>query len=172
MAELTSMERLQPSLLDRLSDDAREQAQEPREERVLSMRNLRQAVLRDLSWLLNSTSLGSVQDMAGYPLTARSVLNFGLPDLSGRTATGLDMPALARRIRQVIEAFEPRIMHGTVRVTPLPSASEQCSPNQVTFEIYGELWGQPLPERLYLKTELDLEAGEMTLYDINAGGAR
>ena len=48
MAELTSLERLQPSLLDRLSDDDTEQAIEPRDQRILSMRGLRKAVLRDL----------------------------------------------------------------------------------------------------------------------------
>ncbi|MHC6226202.1 type VI secretion system baseplate subunit TssE [Pseudomonas sp. X10] len=172
MAELTSRERLQPSLLDRLSDDAREQTQELREQRVLSMRNLRRAVLRDLGWLLNSTNLGSVQELGGYPLARRSVLNFGLPDLSGKTITGLDPQALARRIHQVIEDFEPRILRDSIRVTLLPVVSEQGSPNQVAFEIHGELWGQPLPERLYLKTELDLEAGEVKLYDIDFGGAR
>ncbi|WP_054895423.1 MULTISPECIES: type VI secretion system baseplate subunit TssE [unclassified Pseudomonas] len=172
MAELTSSERLQPSLLDRLSDDARDQSHEPREQRVLSMRALRKAVLRDLGWLLNSTSLGSVQDLTAYPLAARSVLNFGLPDLSGKTVTGLDPQALARRIEQVIVDFEPRILPASVRVTPLARDREQASPNQVAFEIHGELWGQPLPERLYLKTELDLEAGDVKLYDIDAGGVR
>ena len=56
MGELTSRERLQPSLLDRLSDDDREQVVEPRDKRVLSMRDLRKAVLRDLGWLLFSRS--------------------------------------------------------------------------------------------------------------------
>nr|WP_314577911.1 type VI secretion system baseplate subunit TssE [uncultured Pseudomonas sp.] len=172
MAELTSSERLQPSLLDRLTDDAREQTQEPRDQRVLSMRSLRKAVLRDLGWLLNSTSLGSVQDLTAYPLATRSVLNFGLPDLSGKTAAGLDPVELGRRIRQAIEDFEPRILRDSVRVTPLPQGGAHASPNQVAFEIHGELWGQPLPERLYLKTELDLEAGDVKLYDIESGGSR
>jgi type VI secretion system protein ImpF len=37
------------------------------------------------------------------------------------------------------------------------------------FEVHGQLWGQPLPERLYLKTELDLELGEIRVYDEDAG---
>ena len=46
MAELTTSERLQPSLLDRLTDDHPEVAHESRERRVMSMRQLRAAVLR------------------------------------------------------------------------------------------------------------------------------
>ncbi len=172
MAELTSKERLQPSLLDRLTDDERGELQESRDQRVLSMRSLRKAVLRDLSWLLNSTSLGCVQDLTAYPLTTRSVLNFGLPDLSGKTAAGLDPLELGRRICQAIEDFEPRIVRGSLRVTPASIPGAHASSNQVAFEIQGELWSQPLPERLYLKTELDLEGGHVRLYDIDAGGSR
>ena len=53
MAELTQKERLQPSLLDRLTDDEPPTQQESREKRVLSMHKLRLFVLRDISWLLN-----------------------------------------------------------------------------------------------------------------------
>jgi len=168
MAELTSKERLQPSLLDRLTDDARQERQESRDKRVLSMRGLRKAVLRDLGWLLNSTSLGSVQPLDAYPLAAQSVLNFGLPDLAGRTATGLDRGELGRRIRQAIWDFEPRILRDSVQVVPLLQNGANTSPNHVAFEIHGQLWGQPLPERLYLKTELDLEAGDVRVFDLES----
>ena len=53
MAELTTQERLQPSLLDRLTDDEPGSRSEGRDKRVMSMRQLRAAVLRDLEWLLN-----------------------------------------------------------------------------------------------------------------------
>ncbi len=48
MAELTPQERLQPSLLDRLTDDRPQETRESRERRVLSMRQLRASVMRDL----------------------------------------------------------------------------------------------------------------------------
>ena len=165
-------ERLQPSLLDRLSDDDTAQAVEPRDLRVLSMRNLRKAVLRDLGWLLNSTSLGSLRDLGGYPLASQSVLNFGLQDLTGKTAAGLDQDDLGRRICQAIWDFEPRILRDSVCVTPITPTALSTSPNQMAFEIHGELWGHPLPERLYLKTVLDLEAGEATVFDTQTRDAR
>jgi type VI secretion system protein ImpF len=172
MAELLSTERLQPALLDRLTDDEPQAALESRDKRVLSMRGLRRAVLRDLGWLLNSTNLAATQALDDTPLVAQSVLNFGLPDLTGKTASGLDRAALARRIRQAIWDYEPRILRDSVRVVALPPGQRGAAPNQVMFEIHGELWGQPLPERLYLKTELDLEIGELRLFDMEAGSAR
>ena len=172
MAELLSRERLQPSLLDRLSDDDRQARVESRDKRVLSMRGLRRAVLRDLGWLLNTVGLGALQALDGHPLVSQSVLNFGLPDLAGKTASGLDRAALARRIRQAIWDFEPRILRDTVRVVALAPGGAGMAPNQVAFEIHGELWGQPLPERLYVKTELDLELGEIRLFDMEAGASQ
>jgi type VI secretion system protein ImpF len=84
MAELTPKERLQPSLLDRLTDNEPDKQQEAREKRVLSMRKLRESVQRDLAWLLNSGNLETVQDLDDYPLVSHSVINYGLPDLAGR----------------------------------------------------------------------------------------
>jgi len=168
MAELSAKEKLQPSLLDRLTDDEAGNTQEARDKRVLSMRGLRKAVLRDLSWLFNTTGLASVQDLKNYPLVAQSVINFGFPDLSGKTASGLDLAEVERRMRQAIWDFEPRILRDTVRIRASTADDAVGAPNRVTFEVHGELWGQPLPERLYLKTELDLEIGEIRVFDNDA----
>ena len=165
MAELAARERLQPSLLDRLTDDDAANAQEPRDKRVLGMRGLRRAVLRDLGWLFNATGLAALQDLDACPLAAQSVLNFGFTDLSGKTASGLDADAIARRLRQAIWDFEPRVLRDTVQVLVMTGGA-----NQLVFEVHGQLWGQPLPERLYLKTELDLELGEIRVYDEDARG--
>src|SRR6185436_62176 len=100
MAELTPTERLQPSLLDRLTDDEPAQQQESRNRRVLSIQKLRESVQRDVAWLLNTTNLAE-RDLADrYPHVARSVVNFGLPDLAGLTASAIDVPELESLVRQ------------------------------------------------------------------------
>ena len=50
-------DRLQPALLDRLRDDDPASKVEPIEARVMSRGRLREAVLRDLSWLFNCARL-------------------------------------------------------------------------------------------------------------------
>lgn len=160
MAELTQQERLQPSLLDRLTDDEPDVLQESRDKRVLSMRRLRESVLRDLGWLLNASRLDTLQDLSEYPFVARSVLNYGIPDIAGLTASGLDVASLARAVREAILDYEPRILRHTLKVTAR-TLPEQMSHNALSFDIEGELWAQPVPLRIYLKTELDLEIGEV-----------
>ncbi|WP_118178757.1 type VI secretion system baseplate subunit TssE [Paraburkholderia phosphatilytica] len=170
MAELTARDRLQPSLLDRLTDLEPEAQQESRERRVLSMRALRQSVQRDLAWLLNANGLGSVQDLKGYPYVQTSVINFGFPDIAGKTASGVDRLQLERLIREAIWAFEPRILRDTVRVTSVQAEETTGRHNTVSFIVEGDLWAQPYPERLYLRTELDLDAAEVRVID--QGGVR
>lgn len=160
MAELTHKERLQPSLLDRLIDNEREKTQESREQRVFSMTRLRDAALRDLAWLLNTTNLAAGQDLSAYPEVGSSVLNYGLPDLSGMTVVGTDVSMLERALRQAISDFEPRILRHTLSVR-LEANETQMSHNAMTFLIEGELWAQPVPLRLYLRTEIDLDVGDV-----------
>jgi type VI secretion system protein ImpF len=42
---------------------------------------------------------------------------------------------------------------------------ESMNSNSVVFEIEGELWAQPVPLRVFLKTELDLETGDVQIAD-------
>jgi type VI secretion system protein ImpF len=159
MAELTQKERLQPSLLDRLADDDPRQTGESREQRVLSLRQLRESILRDLAWLLNTENLESVHDLDGLPDVRNSVLNFGIPTMAGSTASGTRTDELERTIRTAILAFEPRLLADTVEVHA--TAIDQMNRQALTIEIEAEMWAQPVPLRMFLRTELDLETGEV-----------
>jgi type VI secretion system protein ImpF len=158
MAELTPKERLQPSLLDRLTDDEPGKQRETREKRVLSPRQLKQSVIRDLEWLLNAADLASVQDLSAYPHAVDSVINYGLPDLAGKNVSGLEIGALERTLRRAILRFEPRILRNSLRIRVIVD-EQHMSHNALRFDIEGELWGQPMPQQLFLKTEVDLETG-------------
>lgn len=161
MAELTPAERLQPSLLDRLTDDEPDQSQESRDKRVLSLSRLRECVLRDLGWLLNASSLPMSMNIERYPFAARSTINYGLPALAGMVAQGLDIRLLEKILRQVLIDFEPRILGHSLRVRA--SLGESMGHNALMFEIEGDLWAQPLPLQLYLRTEIDLESGQVRI---------
>lgn len=165
MAELTTKERLQPSLLDRLTDQAPDYIQESREQRVLSFRQLKTSVLRDLSWLLNTTALEAIEDLDDYPYVSHSVVNYGIPALSGSNLSNVNVQKLQRQVKQVIIDFEPRIMANTLKVELIVN-EQQMSNVAVCFKIEGDLWAQPLPIRLYIRSDLDLETGEVTVKDL------
>lgn len=165
MAELTPKERLQPSLLDRLVDNEPERKTESRDLRVLSPQRLRESVRRDLTWLFNSVHLAAVQDLTAFPDAERSTVNYGLPDLSGKPASGVHAPALEKLIRRAIWEFEPRLVKDSVRVK-LVQDQQTFGPNALCLLIEAELWAQPLPLRLFLRTDLNLETGEVVVSDV------
>lgn len=165
MPELSHKERLQPSLLDRLTDDEPEARVESRDNRVLSQEKLRASVLRDLTWLFNTTQMSALVDLSAYPETAKSVLNFGMPDLAGHTLSSIDVPKLEQLLRQAIWNFEPRLIQRSLRVA-LTVDESQMSHNSMSFVIEAELWAQPLPLQLYLRTEIDFEDGDVRVAEL------
>jgi type VI secretion system protein ImpF len=162
MAELTQQERLQPSLLDRLVDDRRHEAAESRDARAISPARLRECVMRDLSWLLNCSRHWHEDALQAYPHVAGSVLNYGIPDLAGSLLAGLDVVELQNRIRAAIVAFEPRLSAGSLQVTAKVDTG-RMDRLSLSFAIDSEMWAQPLPLSLYLRTEVDLETGRFTV---------
>jgi type VI secretion system protein ImpF len=158
MAEpITPLDKLQPCLLDRLIDDEPDKREERRNQRIISLKNYKAGVLRDLDWLLNAVghfpdeSVGELT-FADYEEAYRSVLNFGMRQLYGRLAP--DVGQIEKELLAALVVFEPRIHPSTLQV------KATIKRNLLFFEITGELWANPMPEKLFIQTQLDLESGE------------
>lgn len=168
MAELSPTERLQPCLLDRLTDQQPAAAVEGRDQRVMSLRQIRASVLRDLGWLLNTAQRLSAEEAPDTPDVLTSVVNYGVPDLAGVTPSDLNLAKLEREVERAILAYEPRILPDTLRVRAIVDHRSMSSA-ALSFEIRGDLWSQPVPDPLYLKTELDLETGVVRVEEKTRG---
>jgi len=91
MPELAVVEKLQPCLLDRLTDDEPNNPQESRAQRVITLQRYRQGVLRDLQWLLSASAhlpqegaaAGHIED---FPDANRSVKFWDAPFIRGDDA--------------------------------------------------------------------------------------
>jgi len=154
-------DRIQPCLFDRLIDENPGTKLDSRSERIISLQRYREGVLRDLSLLLNAKSRDQDDEIAEFADVAASGLNFGIPDVCGKLSVSLDLTEVERQISQAIQRFEPRIIPKTLKVRAISAPG--LSANVLTFEIRGDLWASPMPEQLFLRTEIDLETGESTL---------
>ena len=94
---------------------------------------------------------------------ATSVVNYGVPDLTGMTASGVGAVALERDILRALQNFEPRLERRSLSVRLV--SGDESSPNVLSLEIRGQVIANPLPEGLYLKTSLDLETGQINIKD-------
>lgn len=163
MAKLRSMDRLQPCLLNRLTDDEPEVKKESRDRRVISMNRYRKAILYDLAHILNSRAHPLGANIYEFSDASKSVINYGVRDICGMTASSLSPVDLESQVQQAVQFFEPRILSNSLSVRMVPSNSE--GDRSISFEIEGELWAQPLPDHLYVKTEVDIETGHYEFRD-------
>ena len=162
MAE-SNRDRINPSLLDRLTDEG------PGRGSSTSLSELRRSVLRDLTWLFNTTQLFDAESAEAWPQVRNSVLNYGLPALAGSHASSLDINRLERALRQAIVDFEPRILPDSVTVKADLERESLDHHNVVSLHIAGLLWAQPVPIELLLRTQLDLESGQTRVEETTAG---
>lgn len=153
------MAKLQPSLLDRLTDHHPDKEKESASQRQLSQQEYKAAVIRDLGWLLNTASLGSLVDLEEFPAVRESVLNYGMPDVSGNTAASVDTRGMESALKKAIYSFEPRIIPNSLQLN-VHSDPDDMSHNSLEFEIAGVVFEQPMPFQIALKSRLDLESGD------------
>lgn len=176
MAAFGAQDRLQPSLLDRLTDHDPASRVEPLEARVLSRRQLREAVLRDLSWLFNAVceepDVGNRNDpertalWKSVPQACDSVLNFGILPLTGQTMSIHNFPLIEAQLRQAILRFEPRLDAKTVEVRITNDLSTGLRPTSLRLTIKGQLWNQPVPLELLLSADVDVDTGQAAIRDL------
>ncbi|MEO7701856.1 MAG: type VI secretion system baseplate subunit TssE [Opitutus sp.] len=164
MAELASIDRLQPCLLDRLTDDQPAVQVEGRAQRVVSAARFRDGVLRDLRWIFNSQRHLESEGLADFPHVNRSVFNYGLRDFAGLFSERGDIREVEREIVETLLFFEPRIIRRSLQVKVYrdEEIGSQRNPHRINLQITADLWAQPVPEKFFAKTVIDLETGDCT----------
>ena len=161
MADKTIDDRLQPSLLDRLTDEEPDSRTESRDTRVIDIRRLREILKRDLAWLLNTNNQEAVIDREKYPNAFRSVVNYGVSPVAGGSSSSRKAQLIRAAIVQAVREFEPRIRPESLEVKLRDQ--ESASQMSVFFDIHGDMWAQPLPLELFLRSEVDLMTGHVNL---------
>lgn len=162
MADLISIDRLQPCLLDRLFDDEPRRRSESREEKVISVKQFREGVKRDIEWLLNSNS--RFYDLEDDKKEVRSsVLNYGIRDFTGLSSENLRLRTLEKVIRDSLTVYEPRLIADELKVTAINTRFESDKVNALSFEISGKIWAEPLPQDFVLRTDVALDTGMISV---------
>ncbi|MCY1431830.1 type VI secretion system lysozyme-like protein [compost metagenome] len=144
-------------------DDAPEQGREAAGQFLVSERLYRESVLRDLRWLFNTSSAASLIDFNRMRLLRESVLNYGIQPLAGRRMSEIEWHSVEFEIHQAITAFEPRILADSLEVRCIPSEEALSHHNLLALQIRGLLWSVPYPLEFLLRSEIDLESGQVNL---------
>ena len=154
------------SVLERLIDRDLGYGSEAAPTRAQSVRLLRASVRRDLEWLLNTRR---TPEAAGeeFPEVAKSVHNYGIPDLNALNwQSSRDRTRLARVVQEALHIFEPRLRG--IQVVPLEPVAG--SPHVMRFQIDGLLEMDPAPEHISFDTTLQLSSGEYQVKGDSSAG--
>lgn len=158
-------DKMQPSLLDRLTDNAPDKAAEPVNSNLVSHSALRRHVLRDLQWLFNTVNNEAQQDLSGFAEVRRSVVNFGVAPLAGKRMSDIEWQDIQRKLSDAILHFEPRILPQGLQVRCISDTQSLDLHNVLSIEIKGRLWCVPYPLEFLFRTDVDLENGHFELKD-------
>jgi type VI secretion system protein ImpF len=161
MAVPRRLEVLRHSVVDRLVGD--DEGPPRGGDLRIGVDDVRRVIRRDLEWLLNSRLVAD-ETLAGYEEASRSILGYGLLDLSGySTSSGRDNQAICDMITKAVRAFEPRLAKRTVKVEFVPSTD--VADSQMHFRISGTIQLDPIVDRVTFDTALDRASGSVTVQE-------
>lgn len=121
---------------------------------------MRATVRRELAWLLNTTNLASAVDLEAYPHVQTSVLNYGVPDMAGRSQTHRAIMQRARDIRAALMTFEPRLDETSLSVEAADMIERE---NAITFIIKADITSAVNAMPVVLRTDLDIDSAAVTV---------
>lgn len=143
--------RVQAPLLDRLIDDAPDQARDPTISAADSMVALRNSVRRDLEALLNARRRWRSWPTHMTELTT-SPIGYGLPDFaSGAFGDAQRREELRLEIEDTIRRFEPRFLSVRVHLVDTQNRLETT----LRLRIDAVLSAEPAPEAVTFDTLVD-----------------
>jgi type VI secretion system protein ImpF len=155
MAKLRPEQRLLPSVLDRLLDNNPGFQRDPVLAPQQLLRDLKQAVRRDLENLLN-TRRRCLPWPPELKELEQSLVNYGIPDFTGANlGSAHDRELFRRTLEAVLATFEPRFK--SVKVHLLEGA--EPLDRTLRFRIDALLHAEPAPEPVVFDSTLEPSTG-------------
>ncbi len=120
---------------------------------------LRREVSNDLADVLNTVNLDAAVGLGDVPEVARSVLNFGFPDLTAITIDENRLLTLSRDIERALKTFEPRLDAQTLKVTRDPFIDADAL--MVKFFVKADLRAEPMNVAVEFVAEVELDTAKI-----------
>jgi type VI secretion system protein ImpF len=155
MADFGRKTTIVSSMLDRLLDDEPHAEREAPKDDNRTLREIKDAVRRDLENLLNTRAR-----CLSWPPTLdelpASLVNYGLPDFTNTYARAVQDPEnLIKAIQFAIERFEPRLRNVRVELMPSDIATERA----MRFRIDATLYVDPVEDKVFYSSSLEPVTG-------------
>lgn len=133
-----------------------------------SQSTLRDHLALDLGNLMSTIHLEAAQDLDGLDRVKKSILNYGLQDLTRLSTDDTRIHKLARDLREALLTHEPRLIASSLKVTlrKIDSGTTQ----RLAFDIDAEMAARPVDVPLEFVAEIDSGAGKVSISNLVVRG--
>lgn len=126
---------------------------------AVAVRALKADLSTDITALLSSIDLGSTIDLAGLAYVEKSILNYGMSDLSRLSVGSMKAKGLNKELRLALVRHEPRIVPDSLVVH---EADDNVSPEQtIKYSVSGEMICQPKDVPYEFEAECDIAEAKL-----------
>lgn len=115
----------------------------------------------DLSSLAETIDLGSAVELGQLPYVAKSVLNYGLPELSRVAADSEAVDTVGTDLREALLRHEPRLSKSTLSVHRVEGGDD--ANQRIRFKVHADLICRPLDIPVEFVAEVDVALGKVLL---------
>ena len=115
----------------------------------------------DLLSLVNTIDLGSAVDLSDLDRVKRSILNYGLPDLSALTSLESGVENVGDYLKEALLAHEPRLRPESIHVEKTGEVNDET--HRVSFAVSAEMACSPLDLPTEFVAEVDMGSGNIRL---------
>jgi type VI secretion system protein ImpF len=120
---------------------------------------LRKEVARDLEGLMNTIAFESSEDLSGLDQVRKSILNYGLPDLTHRTIDETGVGDVVGELRTALLNYEPRLAPGTIHIAR--DTSLNAEDLKVRFVVRADLCCEPVNVPVEFIADIELDSGKI-----------
>lgn len=124
-----------------------------RRARLAALQELAGDIHDNLSLLIATRQSIPASQLKQWPAAANSVVNFGIPDITGSTTETHQLDALARLVRGRILVFEPRL-HPQSLIVRCSSAD---APDRIRVDVEGSFGPADLLQSFAMTAEIKLD---------------
>lgn len=129
--------------------------------RGLSEAQIRQFVVDDLVSIISTIDLRSSMDLTGLDHARRSIINYGLHDITQLTSEDAGVADIEQNIVESILAYEPRISRDTIVVEKRAPFNDVDQ--RLVLSIYAEISNRPMDIPIDFVAEIDFGSGKVDL---------
>jgi len=148
---------VQPSVLDRLTDEDPRGLGDPRMSYTESVQTFKASVRRDLEWLLNCRRTPDPAPDRFEELRT-SLFHYGIVDVTSIGEGGDSRERLLKEVEDSLVMFEPRLANLRVSLVEQEGESHR---RELRFVVEGTLRLDPTPEQVAFDTVLHFSTGEI-----------